>query len=143
MKKLILILLVIVVAFFTSKFHYAEDSTFVHIPKHINEFNDNLSKFMSDGDISVIEKYIKPSSELIKGKTSYKCFTDSEKEIFQKEFTEGVNVEGVSYKAWSSDGKYYYIILTSSPNKESASYNSIFIEVTNDKNIIIKVWHKS
>lgn len=143
MKKLNFILLVIVISFFSSKLHHAEDSTFVHLPKHVKEFNDNLSKFMGDGDISVIENYIKPSSKLIKGKTSFKFYTDSEKEIFKKEFTEGNDVEGVNYQAWSSDGKYFYMIIISSPNKESASYNSIFIEVTDDKDITIKVWHKS
>ena len=143
MKMLKYWCLFFIITLFTSKIHYAEDSTFVHLPEEVKEFNENIAGFLSKGDISLIEKYIKSSTALIKGKASFKCITVSDKEIFQKEFTEGANVEGVSYKAWSSDGKYYYMLISSSPNKESASYNSLFIEVTKDKNVIVKVWHKS
>ena len=143
MKMLKYWCLIFIITLFTSKIHYAEDSTFVHLPEEINVFIENISNFLSKGDIYLIEKYINPSTELIKGKALYKCITASDKEIFQKEFIEGQNIEGASIKAWSSDSKYYYMLLSSSRNKESASYNSLFIEVTKNKNVIIKVWHKS
>jgi hypothetical protein len=142
MKMLKYWCLFFIITLFTSKIHYAEDSTSVHLSEEVNVFIENIAGFLSKGDISLIEKYIKPSSELIKGKALYKCITVSDKEIFQKEFTEGQNAERPSIKFWSSDGKYYYMLISSSPNKESASYNSLFIEVTKDKNVIVKVWHK-
>lgn len=143
MKMLNISVCFFIITLFTSKIHYAEDSTLVALPEEVNVFIENISGFLSNGEFSLIEKYIKPSSELIKGKALYKCITVSDKEIFQKEFIEGQNVEGPSIKAWSSDGKYYYMLLSSSRNKDSANFNSLFIEVTEDKNIIIKVWHKS
>ena len=132
-----------IITLFTSKIHYAEDSTFVHLPEEVNVFIENINSFLFKGDFSLIEKYIKPSSELIKGKALYKCITVSDKEIFQKEFTEGQNAERPSIKLWSSDGKYYYMLLSSSRNKDSANFNSLSIYVKEDKSVIIKVWHKS
>ena len=143
MKMLKYWCLFFIITLFTSKIHYAEDSTFVHLSEEVNVFIENISSFLSNGEFSLIEKYIKPSSELIKGKALYKCITVSDKEIFQKEFTEGQNVEGPSIKAWSSDGKYYYMLLSSSRNKDSANFNSLFIYVKEDKSVIIRLWHKS
>ncbi len=143
MKMLKYWCLFFIITLFTSKIHYAEDSTLVALPEEFNEFTENISSFLWKGEFSLIEKYIKPSSELIKGKALYKCITVSDKEIFQKEFTEGQNVEGPRIKVWSSDGKYYYVLLSSSRNKDSANFNSLLIYVTEDKSVIIKVWHKS
>ena len=132
-----------IITLFTSKIHYAEDSTSVHLSEEVNVFIENIASFLGNGDISLIEKYIKPSTELIKGKASFKCITVSDKEIFQKEFADGQNVERPSIKLWSSDGKYYYMLLSSSRNKDSANFNSLSIYVKKDKSVIIKVWHKS
>ena len=104
MKMLNISVCFFIITLFTFKIHYAEDSTLVALSVEFNEFTENISSFLSKGEFSLIEKYIKPSSELIKGKALYKCITVSDKEIFQKEFTEGQNVEGPSIKAWSSDG---------------------------------------
>ena len=56
--KLYAFLLIILVSVNTLFAQNAEDSTFVHLPEEVKEFNENIAGFLSKGDISLIEKYI-------------------------------------------------------------------------------------
>jgi len=144
MKKLSLVVGAIIISVFLSNGIFAQDSTFAYLPKEVSKFTNDVFKFIQHGNYSDIEKYISSSVDLVSGRNHSNHIDLSTHNILKKDFFEGSDSNPSKFKAWSSDEKYYYMFFnTSNKGNHIKNWHSIFIEVNEKKEVILKVWHKS
>ena len=144
MKKLSLVIGAIIISMFLSNGIFAQDSTFAYLPKEVSKFTNDVFKFIQDGNYSDIGKYISSSVDLVSGRNHSNHTDLSTHKILEKDFFEGPDSNPSKFEAWSSDGKYYYMFFNTSNNEGYINnWHSIFIEVNNKQEVILKVWHKS
>ncbi len=138
MKRFGLLVYLFVSVMILPKSVYAQDSTFAFLPKEVSKFTSDLFKFIQEGNYADIEKYVDSSVEFVSGNNQ------SNLKSLKKDFFEGSDSQLSKLSSWSSDGKYYYMFFkTSNYKKQLNNWHSLFIEVNENKDVKIKVWHKS
>jgi hypothetical protein len=144
MKKLSLVVGAIIISMFLSNGIFAQDSTFAYLPKEVSKFTNDVFKFIQEGNFSDIEKYISSSVDLVSGRDYLNHIDLSTHNILKKYFFEGSESNPLKFESWSSDGKYYYMFFNTYNKGNNIKYwHSIFIEVNDKEEVILKVWHKS